>query len=338
MVFPGVGIAIRQAMTAHRTIVETAVRRRGRTRNPTPPILLINGEHIVASYKIRRPGDAFRIANQVIADELSANLRRPKRKSGGEPCTNTSCSCAARHRLQRCARGHSRSSHGNRSAASNCKSGRNPRNRVVLHLPEPRVQPPPDDIVALEPRRAIHPGMGPNRRPSRLRELRVRFTPVTAIPGHDGTSREQARLLQVLALGFGYTTTASPAHSTPPTSPCRCTSGYTDNSTTTPRPRCSTRHETSANSSSDSRSPQPNTSLTASSGEPERRGTAADARFDLLVERAKRSAPKVFEAPAYPIILIGGRYLITGANAGGYKNAAQLANHTIKKLLANHRH
>ena len=36
----------------------------------------------------------------------------------------------------------------------------------------------------------------------------------------------------------------------------------------------------------------------------------------------------------YPILLIDGRYLITGANSGGYTNAARLANHVIRKRLA----
>ena len=336
---PEVGIAIRRAMTAHRTIVETAVRRRGRTRNPTPPILLINGEHIVASYKIRRPGDAFRIANQVIADELSAS----------PAATETEKRWRALYEELLLVRRQDIAY----SAAPPPTTGQ------PMEIDPPLPTASPEGTLEIE-WFFTYLNRGYNRHrttswlsnraeqfilvwartvpPADFAKLRVRFTPVTAIPGHDGSSREQARLLQVLALGFGYTTTASlgafhPTHISPPLH-----FGIHRQFDYNAPPTVLDETRDIRQFLKRQHIPTAKYFATASSGEPERRGTAADARFDLLVERARRTAPNIFEAPAYPIILIDGRYLVTGASAGGYKNAAQLANHTIKELLANHGH
>ena len=64
---------------------------------------------------------------------------------------------------------------------------------------------------------------------------------------------------------------------------------------------------------------------------PRRRGNG---EIRTLLKRAEKAAPGAFRAPAYPIILSGRRYLITGALAGGYTNAARITNHTIQRLLA----
>ena len=332
---PEVGIAIRRAMTTHRTIVETAVRRRGRTRNPTPPILLINGEHIVASYKIRRAGDAFRIANGVIARELSASpapteaerrwrtlyeelrlLRRPDIAYNADPGPTVGQAIEIDPPLPTASpegtleiewffsylnRGY------NRHRTTSWLSGR--AERLILEWAQTV---PPADFA----------------------KLRARFTPVTAIPGHDGTSREHARMLQELALGFGYTTTASPRAYHPTHISPALHFGIRGTLAYNAPPTVLDDEKDIRQLVQRLRLPVKEYVRVASSEEPERRADAADARFDLLVERTKHIAPNAFEAPAYPIILIDGRYLVTGSTAGSYAGAAKIANTTIQRLLA----
>ena len=180
--------------------------------------------------------------------------------------------------------------------------------------------------------------MGTNVPPADFARLRARFTPVTAIPGHEGTSREHARMLQELPLGLGYTTTASPGafhptHISPPLHfGIRETRAYHTPPTVLDDEKDIRRllHQLQI--------PMNAYASVASSGEPQRRANAADARFDLLLERTQHIAPNAFQAPAYPVILIDGRYLVTGANAGGYAQAAKIANATIQRLLSEHTH
>ena len=325
---------MQRAIDAHRTIVETTVRRRGQIRNPKPPILLINGEHIVASYKIRRAGDAFRIANRVIARELAAGpvtteaerrwrvlyeelrlLRRPDIAYNADPGPTASQAIEIDPPLPTASpegtlevewfftylnRGYNR--HRTTSWLSNRAEG------LILEWAQtvPRAD---------------------------FARLQARFTPVTAIPGHDGTSREQARMLQTLALGLGYTETAAPGafhptHISPPLHfAIRGMLAYNAPPTV-------------LDDDKDIRQllrrlqlPVKEYFAVASSEEPERRADAADTRFDMLLERTRHIAPDAFQAPAYPVILIDGRYLVTGANAGSYAQAARIANATIHRLL-----
>ena len=326
--------AMQRAIGTHRTIVETTVRRRGQVRSPRPPVLLINGEHVVASYTIRRAGDAFRIANRVIARELAASpvptererrwqalyeelrlLRRPDIAYGAKPQPVAGQAIEIDPPLP------TASPEGTLEVEwffSYLNRGYN-RHRTTSWLSSRA------EGLILEWAQTVPP--------ADFARLRARFTPVTAIPGHDGTSREQARMLQELALGFGYTTTASrgafhPTHISPPlhfgirgqlayNAPPTVLDDEKDISRLVQRLQL----------------PMKEYASVASSGTPQRRANAADARFDLLLERTQHIAPDAFQAPAYPIILIDGRYLITGANAGGYAQAAKIANATIQRLL-----
>ena len=332
---PKVETAMRQAIGAHRTIVETTVRRRGRIQNATPPILLINGEHIVASYKIRRAGDAYRIANRVIARALAAG---PVTSEGEKRWR------ALYEELRLLRRP---------DIAYNADLGPTAGQAIEIDPPLPTAS--PEGTLEVEWFFTyLNRGYNRYRTTSWLSDraeglisewaqtvpradfaqLRARFTPVTAIPGHDGTSREQARMLQKLVLGLGYTETAPPGafrptHISPPlhfairgmlayNAPPTVLDDEKDIRQLVQRLRLPVKEYVRV----------------ASSDEPERRADAADTRFDMLLERTRHIAPDAFQAPAYPIILIDGRYLVTGGAAGSYAAAAKIANHTIHRLLS----
>ena len=72
----------------------------------------------------------------------------------------------------------------------------------------------------------------------------------------------------------------------------------------------------------------------AKSDEPAPRADAANQRLATLMARANKMSPGAFQAPAYPIILVDGRHLVTGATAGRYTNAARITNHLIGRQLA----
>ena len=169
---------------------------------------------------------------------------------------------------------------------------------------------------------------------SAFTRLRGRFTPVTAIPGHPGTSPEHARMLQELGLGHRYTTTVEPGErrpthiSFPLHIAIRNQFAYYTPPEILDRPREAKRLLRWAKLYTGQYR------RVARSGEPARRAEAANHRFATLLARAEKVAPGAFRAPAYPIILIDGRYFITGASAGSYTNAARLTNRVLRERLA----
>ena len=335
---PEVENAMRQSVQAHRAIVETAVRRGTRIRRPSPLILLVAGEHIVSTYSVRRAGDAFRIANRLIKRELT-------RDSKLNPSERRWRAVYKELRLLR---------------RSDIAYNADPR----PDTPEPiAIDPPfptstPDGTLEVEwfftylnrghnrhrttswltsRMESFMPEWAQTIPRADLERIRMRFTPVSTIPGHDGTSREQARMLQTLALGFGYTTTAPPGALQPThISPAlhlaiRGRLAYNAPATVLDDERDVKQLLQWA------RLPSADYHKVAASDLPTWRADAADARFDLLLKRTQAKAPNAFTDPAYPIILIDGRYLVTGAAAGGYAQAARITNATIKRLLSTHR-
>ena len=332
---PEVETAMQRAIDAHRTIVETAVRRRARIRNPTPPICSSTASTSSRATRSAAPAMPSASRNRVIARELAASpapteaekrwralyeelrlLRRPDIAYSAEPRPGAGQAIEIDPPLPTASpegtleiewfftylnRGY------NRHRTTSWLSSR--AERLILDWAQTV---PPADFA----------------------KLRARFTSVTAIPGHDGTSREHARMLQELALGFGYTTTASPGafHPTHISPPLHF--GIQETLAYNAPPTVLDDERDVRQVLRRLRIPTAEYFAVASSEEPERRADAADARFDLLVERARHIAPDAFDAPAYPVILVDGRYLITGANAGSYAQAAKIANHTIQRLLA----
>ena len=335
---PEVENAISQSVRAHRAIIETAVRRGTRIRTPTPLIVLVAGEHIVSTYTVRRAGDAFRIANRLINRELTRDAKlSPRERRWRAVFTEL--------RLLRPS-----------DIAYNADA--RPDTPQPIEIDPPLPTSTPDGTIEVEwfftylnrghnrhrttswltsRMESLMPEWAQTIPHADLKRLRMRFTPVSTIPGHDGTSREQARMLQTLALGFGYSTTARPGALQPThVSPAlhlaiRGRLAYNAPATILDDDR-DVKHLLQW-----ARLPAAEYHKVAASGLPTLRADAADARFDLLLERAEAKTADAFTDPAYPIILIDGRYLVTGAAAGGYTQAARITNATIKRLLAPHR-
>ena len=330
--------SMQRSVGAYRAILETVVRHGNRARQPNPPILLINGEQIVSTNTIRRAGDAFRIANRIIDRELA-------RETNLNPREQRWRALYEELRLLRAT-----------DIAYDAHPGPSAGEAIEIDPPLPTST--PDDTLQIEwffaylnrgynrhrttswltsRMESLMPQVAQQVPDSDLAQLRMRFTPVTAVPGHDGTSREQARMLQELALGLGYATTA-PAGALHPThiSPrlhfaIRGTLAYNVPPTVIDDERDIGKLLRLARLSTAEYHKVAATDLPGS------RGDAADHRLDQLIDRAEAIAPGAFEAPAYPIILIDGRYLVTGAAAGSYAQAARITIATIRRLLAERR-
>ena len=328
------------SISAHQTVRRASDQRARRSvidPRPIPPILLINGKHIVAGYNIRKRRQVFELANEFIARELAAP----------EPTTGS----AEEERW--------------RTLYEELRSVR-PHDTLY----EDPQAPEPSQVIELDP--PLPTDAGPNAleieiffsylhrgydaalttswltgRIERLMvlwidtapastfaRLRARFTPVTEIPGHPGTTKEHARMLQELVLGHGYTTTAEPGErrpthvSFPIHRAVRQQFRYYVPPERLDQPRevkqllrwakLYTREYRKV----------------ARSNEPALRADEANRRFATVLARAERAAPDAFRAPAYPIVLIDGRYLVTGALAGSYTNAARIVNHVIRQQIA----
>ena len=330
-----------RSMDAYHHIIATTVRREGRRLvNPQqlPPVLLINGKHIVASFNVKRQRNTFQLANEFIAQELAGKTRRT-------------------------------------TAGGRWRALYDELREVRVHdiAYTSTLKPGPGQIVEIDPplktasgRKRIeiewffaylHRGYDPRKTTSWLtgrmenlinpwaetvpeedfKRLRARFTVVSQIPGHTGAPQKQARMLQELALGWAYSEDVEPGERRPSHISFPIHSAiqnhlayYKDPETLDSRREVNKMLRAAKIRMASYR-------LTRADGWPKRRADASTARFNKLVERAKKVAPGALRAPAYPIILIDGRYLITGALAGGYTAAARITNYTIQDLLKKRR-
>ena len=313
--------------------------RRGRAYgNDSPPMLIINGKYVVSGHNVKRAKAAFQVANQTIARELE-RAKQPSRQTAEEARWRALYEELRRVRPQDTA----------------YTEQRVPEPGQVIEIDPPLPTDTGDDALEIEFFYAyLHRGHDPARTTSWLTghigslirqaidhvpsevlaRTRVRFTPVTEIPGHPGTTREHARMLTELALGHGYSTTAAPGEKRP-----THVSFPLHNAVRkgfefyVPPERWDEPRELKillkrgAVYTKEYR-------RVAKSEEPARRADAANERFATLVTRANQASLGAFEPPAYPIILVDGRYLVTGATAGGYTNAARITNHLIAEQLA----
>ena len=306
-------------------------------RRNIPPIFLINGEHIVATYNVKRPRRVFGLANETIARELASDP--------GRAATAEDQRWQALYEELRLVRP-------NDIAFDQARS---PAHGRVVEIDPPLTTDAGEDALEIEWFFTyLHRGHDAARTTGwltgRLENLLVRwidtvpetdfarmrgrFTPVTTIPGHPGTRSEHARMLQELALGHGYSTSTEagerrPTHiDFPVHRAIRRHFGYY-----TPPESLDSAREVKRLLKSQRLYTREHRRV-AKSDEPARRADDANARFATLRARAERAAPGALEAPAYPILLIDGRYLVTGALAGGYTNAARLANQVIRERLA----
>ena len=330
-----------RSMNAYSVVWSSSVTRsRGRGMvNPRtlPPVFLVNGKHIVASFNVKHQQHTFRLANEFIARELAPGAERSHGAEDGrwqalyEELRRVQISDIAYEKVL------------------------TPETGSIIEIDPPLSTATGADAVEIEWFFTyLHRGHNADNTRAWLTgrlenlllkwidtvpeanfaQLRGRFTPVTAIPGHPGTSLKQARMLQELVLGHGYTTSAEPGERRPThisfpihqavrwATSFQAPPEFLDESKEVKRMLQKAELDTA-----DYRK-------AARSGVQAQRADTANARLAKLVERAKKVAPGAFRAPAYPIILIDGRYLITGANAGGYTNAARLANHVIGQRLA----
>ena len=302
-----------------------------------PPVFLINGEHIVASFNIKRQRDTFRLANELITREL----RQPTSSASGARWK------ALYDELQAV---RPRDIAYNRTTA--------PEPGQIIELERPLKTGSGRKTIEAEWFFAyLHRGHDANRITGWLtgrmenlinpwadtvpeddfKQLRARFTVVSQIPGHRGTTPEHARMLQELAHGWAYTENVEPGERKPThiSFPIHRAirghlSDYTDPKTLDSRREVNRMLRSAKIRLASFRGAR-------ASGWPKRRADAATARFNTVLDRAKAANPDAFQAafraPAYPIILLDGRYLITGGLAGGYTQAAQIANHIIQRLI-----
>ena len=300
-------------------------------------MFLVNGRHVVASFNVKRQKHTFRLANEFIARELAPG---PAKSHGAEDERWRTLYEELRFVQLR------------DIAYDNVVT---PETGSIIEIDPPLSTAAGRDAVEIEWFFTyLHRGHNAGNTTAWLTErlenllvqwidtvpkahfarLRGRFTPVTAIPGHPGTSPEQARMLQELVLGHGYTTGTKPGEHRPThlsfpihQAVRRALSFQAPPEILDGRKEVKRLLQRADLYTADYRK-------TARSDMQSLRANTANARLATLIERAERIAPGAFRAPAYPIILIDGRYLITGANSGGYTNAARLANHVIGQRLA----
>ena len=212
---------MRRSMTAYDQAWTTSNRhhRMGSPeRRNVPPILLINGKHIVAIYNVKRPRRVFELANETIARELASD---PARAASAEEQR-----WQALYRELRLVRPHD-------IAYDQAQSRAHGR---VVEIDPPLTTAAGENALEIEWFFTyLHRGHDATRTTGWLTgrlenllvrwidtvpeadfaRLRGRFTPVTTIPGHPGTRPEHARMLQELSLGHGYSTSAKPGEHRP---------------------------------------------------------------------------------------------------------------------------
>ena len=211
-----------RSMNTYREIWLSSVTRakRGRMANPQalPPVFLVNGRHVVASFNVKRQKHTFRLANEFIARELAPG---PAKSHGAEDERWRTLYEELRFVQLR------------DIAYDNVVT---PETGSIIEIDPPLSTAAGRDAVEIEWFFTyLHRGHNAGNTTAWLTErlenllvqwidtvpkahfarLRGRFTPVTAIPGHPGTSPEQARMLQELVLGHGYTTGTKPGEHRP---------------------------------------------------------------------------------------------------------------------------
>ena len=333
--------AMTKSITAHEHVWMTSDRRDPRGtpyRRTVPPIFLINGKHIVGKYNVKRSTRVFQLANEFIARELAAA------PTGDEQDTRWK-TLYEELRLVR----PQQIGHGQTLAPA-------PGQVIELDPPLP-TNSPPGTIEINWFFTYLHRGHDGTRitgwltgrmenllalwaqtyPADELARTTARYTVVTELPGHPGTTAKHARMLQELALGWSYSEEVAPSElrashiSFPIHLAIRSKFGYY-----TPPETLDSRREISRLLRG-AKIRMANYRRTKADGSPKRRADASNTRFATLMERAERASPGAFRAPAYPIFLIDGKYLITGALAGSYTNAARITNHIVQKLLAERR-